>query len=499
MAADSKHLALDDKMGDSTEEVVRAPSPPIPVKYTRWQKFVSTVWDPDYYLKSEAERRLVRKLDTYMLSALCFGWLMKYIDQTNLTNAYVSGMKEDLKMYGNEYTRLLTIYNAVYCVLQIPSNLVVMKVRPSWWLAGCEIGWTAFTFAQAAATSTNQVYVFRFFVAFFEAGFQPVCYFLLGSWYLKSELGKRMAIWYCFMPLGQAMSGYLQTAVFKGLNGAHGMQGWRWLYIVCGGMTIPAVILVFFLVPEFPTNAKAWYLTEEEMVIARERSARNGTKPILNDLKWSQFTAMFKHWRIYFIPLGYIFYGFSVQSYNYFGIYLKAENFSVSMRNIIPSCSWVASIPVQLLIGYLSDRLGTRFWVIVIILSFQLVPNAILTAWPPSVGLKIFAFFANPLFFATSLYYTWLNEICGASAEERGVVVGMTNTAFYAFNTWLPNLVFLQTDQPSFRKGYPTLLGSLICALATVVCIHFLYKRQQRQEAAEVGSDIERAPEQEKS
>lgn len=31
----------------------------------------------DYYLKSEAERRLVRKLDTYMLVALCFGWLMK--------------------------------------------------------------------------------------------------------------------------------------------------------------------------------------------------------------------------------------------------------------------------------------------------------------------------------------------------------------------------------------------------------------------------------------
>lgn len=90
MATDSKHLTLhDEKMGDSTEKVVPAPSAPSAVEYTRWQRFVSAVWDPDYYLKSEAERRLVRKLDTYMLSALCFGWLMKYIDQTNLTNAYV--------------------------------------------------------------------------------------------------------------------------------------------------------------------------------------------------------------------------------------------------------------------------------------------------------------------------------------------------------------------------------------------------------------------------
>jgi hypothetical protein len=75
-----------------------------------------------------------------------------------------------------------TIYNAVYCALQIPSNIAVLHVRPSWWLAGCEIGWAIFTFAQAGARNTTDMYVFRFFVAFFEAGFQvspfsrrPVC------------------------------------------------------------------------------------------------------------------------------------------------------------------------------------------------------------------------------------------------------------------------------------------------------------------------------------
>ncbi|KAK6903657.1 hypothetical protein I203_107162 [Kwoniella mangroviensis CBS 8507] len=151
-----------------------------------WQKFVSWIWDPDYYEKSNAERKLVFKLDCALLSLLCFGWLMKYIDQTNLANAYVPGMKEDLHIEGNQYTWMQTIYNVVVCVMQLPSNLIVLKVRPSWWLAMCEIGWAIFTFAQAGAQNCQQMYAFRFFVAFFEAAFQPVAYFILGSWLFRA-------------------------------------------------------------------------------------------------------------------------------------------------------------------------------------------------------------------------------------------------------------------------------------------------------------------------
>ena len=39
-------------------------------------------------------------------------------------------------------------------------------------------------------------YAFRFFVAFFETAWVPVSYFLMGSWYTKSELAKRSGIFY---------------------------------------------------------------------------------------------------------------------------------------------------------------------------------------------------------------------------------------------------------------------------------------------------------------
>jgi hypothetical protein len=40
-----------------------------------------------------AERRLLRKLDASLLIFSVLGLIMRYVDQTNLATAFVSGMK----------------------------------------------------------------------------------------------------------------------------------------------------------------------------------------------------------------------------------------------------------------------------------------------------------------------------------------------------------------------------------------------------------------------
>jgi ACS family pantothenate transporter-like MFS transporter len=63
---------------------------------------------------------------------------------------------------------------------------------------------------------------------------------VLGSWYTKTELVKRVALFHMTAPLGSAFGGYLQIAVYKTLDGAHGLAGWLWLYIICGVSYISA-------------------------------------------------------------------------------------------------------------------------------------------------------------------------------------------------------------------------------------------------------------------
>lgn len=90
------------------------------------------------------------------------------------------------------------------------------------------------TFAQAGMHNVGELYAFRFLVGLFESSFFPVLLYVLGSWYTKTELAKRVAIFHVTAPLGSAFGGYLQAAVYESLNGKHGLAGWRWLYIICG-------------------------------------------------------------------------------------------------------------------------------------------------------------------------------------------------------------------------------------------------------------------------
>ena len=74
-------------------------------------------------------------------------------------------------------------------------------------------------------------------------------------------------------------SGYLQAAVYSGLNGSGHLSGWRWLFIMCGVITVPGAIWGFFAVPDSPYDSKVFYLTEEQVALAKARMVREKREP----------------------------------------------------------------------------------------------------------------------------------------------------------------------------------------------------------------------------
>ena len=51
------------------------------------------------------------------------------IDQTNISNAYVSGLKEDFGLYGNELNYFNVFYYVAYVVFQIPGMLLMSRPK----------------------------------------------------------------------------------------------------------------------------------------------------------------------------------------------------------------------------------------------------------------------------------------------------------------------------------------------------------------------------------
>ncbi|OQE31809.1 hypothetical protein PENSTE_c001G10415 [Penicillium steckii] len=486
MTADSEHpkSASFDKSDRDATIAVNAVVDGFGISTTQSQprrSFRSFIWDTDTDLKSPEERRLLLKLDSAILSIGCLGFFMKYLDQGNLSNAYVSGMQESLAMYGNEYTYATTAYTVAYAVMQIPSTLIVQKVRPSIWIPIMEIGWAIFTFAQAGLQNVGQLYAFRFLVGFFESSFFPVLLYMLGSWYTKTELAKRVALFHMTAPLGSAFGGYLQAAVYKNLNGAHELAGWRWLYIVCGCMTVPVGIASFFLLPDTPHTTHAWYLTKKERELATDRVLRAGkAKPV--EITIATFKKILSSWKWYAFVMGYVLYGESCGANGYFAIWLKSEGFSVVDRNLIPTGTSLISGACVVIWGFLSDYTRSRFLWIIIPLFLTLLPNGILAFWPSSLVLKEFAFLTVNIHLMTAVFYTWANEICAGDNEERAVVISSMNGFQYAVAAWLPIVIFPQTMAPSFRYGYPATFGLVIAAIISVIVIQLFVLRDKRKE-----------------
>lgn len=66
-----------------------------------------------------------------------------------------------------------TFFNVAYCIMLVPSQIILTYVRPSFWLPGLEITWGVITGLIAMTTSAKQVYILRVFLGLCESSAWP--------------------------------------------------------------------------------------------------------------------------------------------------------------------------------------------------------------------------------------------------------------------------------------------------------------------------------------
>lgn len=131
------------------------------------------------------------------------------------------------------------------------------------------IVWGVLTCIMSVVQSYHHLIILRVFVGVMESGFAPGILLIFSSWYKRGEQSKRFAVFMSAAILSGAFGGLLAGAITGGLEGAHGIRGWRWLFIVEGVATIGWAIVAAFLLLDFPANTK--HLTDRERAIAIAR------------------------------------------------------------------------------------------------------------------------------------------------------------------------------------------------------------------------------------
>lgn len=102
-----------------------------------------------------------------------------------LRSARVQGLEKDLGLVGTQFNTAISILFVGYILGQVPSNLILSRVRPSLYLSGFVALWGAVSMSTALADNYTHLIVIRFFLGVTESPYFPGALFLLSSWYPK--------------------------------------------------------------------------------------------------------------------------------------------------------------------------------------------------------------------------------------------------------------------------------------------------------------------------
>lgn len=275
-------------------------------------------------------------------------------------------------------------------------------------------------------------------------------------------------------------------------DGARGLPGWRWLFIIDFCITIPVAIYGFFAFPDTPASTKAWWLTDDEKRLAVERLPE--IEKSRGVLGWSLFSRVLKTWHCWGFVLLWIFASntemFSTNAI--MNLWLSSTgDFSIQQVNYIPTGVAGVGILATLFLGWYSD-FTKRHWHVGVILSFTAVISGAIMLNPPSRAAKFFALFFNGCQYASqTVLFAWANAVTRDDDAKRGVILGAMNTFAIAVYMFWSLLFYSATQAPDWTEGSIAMMCMGSALLITTGGVWYLQRRdRQRVEVVDAPSSI---------
>ncbi|KAI2794109.1 hypothetical protein POX_a00699 [Penicillium oxalicum] len=454
-------------------------------------------------LTNTTERKLMAKIDWHILPCLCVLYLLAFLDRVNISNAAILGLKEDLHLQtGTKYNTALTIFFVPYILLEIPSNIILKKLKPHVWLSLCMFGFGLVMICQGLVTSWGGLMTTRFFLGVFESGMFPGCFYLMGMWYKRSEAQKRFSFFFSSTTLAGAFGGLLAYGIGQ-MDGARGWRGWRWVFVIEGVITCVFAIVWFFVLPDFPEEVK--WLTEEEREFVRVKLAKDVGKSAHHiKMGWREVVAVLKDYRV--IIGGFMYFGLIVPAYGQYlvrhrwGFYMlcyayfapsiiKSYGYSPVKTQLYSVAPWAAAFAFSLVIAWCSDRLRFRFAFTIIPICLAIAGFAMLTSIH---GTENRSAEYGALFLVTSGAYSAMPVIVcwfamNLGGHHRRSVGSAWQIGFGNIGGIIATYSFFDSDAPYYKTGYSICIS--FCCLSILACTIYgfvLWRENRKRDNAPI-------------
>ncbi|KAI9890492.1 MAG: hypothetical protein M1814_003976 [Vezdaea aestivalis] len=324
--------------------------------------------DPDAHLSPEErtkavckDRRLLWKLDLRLIPWLSLLYLISFLDRTNIGNAKIDGLTKDLNLTDGDYLASLSIFFVSYSLAEPITNVLLKKLRPRIFIPMIMLLWGLCMTTMGLVHNYEGLMVARFFLGLTEAGLFPGINYYLSCWYKRSEFGIRAAIFFSAAAVSGSFGGLLAAAIGK-MRGVGGKAGWSWIFILEGLLTIVIGIISFWMVHDFPDEAK--FLSDEDRarVIYRLKTDKQSSAEH-EEFQFSYVWDSLKDWKTW---LGMIVYMGCDGPLYAFSLFLPSivsqlqPGTSIIHSQLLSVPPYVVACFLTIVIGYIADRTGKR-------------------------------------------------------------------------------------------------------------------------------------------
>jgi MFS transporter, ACS family, tartrate transporter len=311
--------------------------------------------------KDGRESDVLGKVARRLIPFLFVLYLANILDRNNVAFARLR-MLADLHLDEVAYGWGATFcFYLGYLFFEVPSNLILHRLGARRWISRIMITWGIVSTCTMFVRDARSFYLVRILLGIAEAGFFPGIVLYLSYWFPARERARAVALFMMASPLSGVVGGPVSGNLLRYTDGALGLAGWQWLFLVEGIPSILLGIATWWYLTDRPEQAR-WLTPDERSRLAarmvleeKGREERHGLNRLqaLADPRVGLFILLY-----FTIALG----------SNAFGFYAPAilkRQFSgwgddaIGYLYLVPN---LATAAAMFLIGRHSDRTGERRW-----------------------------------------------------------------------------------------------------------------------------------------
>ncbi|KAK6070282.1 transporter [Seiridium cupressi] len=456
----------------------------------RYDLTALTVEDAEFLVSfsEEARKRVIWKVDIRLIPMLTILYLMSYLDRSNIGNAKIEGLNDELQLSGVKYNIALSIFFIPYILCEIPSNFLLAKAsRPSLFLGAMIVAWGIIMTLTGVVQNFAGLCVTRLFLGFFEAGFFPGAIYLVSAWYLPNESQVRIAVFYCSSATAGAFSGLLAFAIAN-LDGVGSYRAWRWIFIIEGLASVLAGVTAILLMPDSPRSS-GYFLTPDEIRYLEVRQlavpgrrkhghSEGGSK----HFDWNSLVKVLKDWQVYLLAIVYL----SSTGPNYALKFtmpqiIKNMGYQSSMAQVLTIPPYAVGVIATISSAWLSDRFTWRMPVTIVSDLCIIVGHAILYVYGPTQKDHIPACYFALCLACVGFYpippavNAWL--ISNTAPQTKRVMAIAYFGGLGNIGGIFGSFIYRDSEAPRYPSGYATAFSLACTGLVSALLLEFIYKR----------------------